>query len=705
MTAHSLSVAKVTGAGRYPGDYVVDGCLFGAVVRSAVPHANVSVINIDELRSLDGVRAVVDRVHMHLDDRVRQVGDVIVGIVAESEAQAKAAAAIATVEYQPRAAVFEARHAESSDVVIDDAFPSNVVRCVERVHGDVEQALERSAVRHHARYQTGRPVHFNLSRRCCVVTWQSDGNIDVLTSADAPFFARKELAERVGVPEERITLRVSELPTSSFGGRTSINPLFEPMAVWMAKAVPGTPVCLRFGADEELTVNQSRHRVEFDIDAGVDDDGRLVALDLSVLVDHGAYPGFVTDVVLANCRDRVLDAFTVENYRSRGKAVLTNNVTAGEMRGIGVTQVMWAVGCHLDELARLAGLEPLEFIRANLATQTAAREDPPAYRARNSLTKSLALGAERMRAASASTSAPADDATRTGWGVAVGLHTTGLGTFHGGDHSAATVTLHPDGHLVLEVAAPDSGQGAASAYIHMLATALDVGTDAIELAPVDTAKSPYDKWGSVASRGVFVVGAAVLDAARVLREQLRQLTSADVAVRDMAGLVRSPITAHGTSHQQENPPTYGACFAEVAIDATSGIPHLTRIISVVDVGHAIDPELCHAQLAGAVATGWEFAMGSDLSLANGRPISSDPHDYRFVHFDDLPLVETILVEEPEPSGPLGARGIGTPAVTAVAPAICNAIRSAIGYRPTELPVRGDEILRHIVKAESVGVAS
>jgi CO/xanthine dehydrogenase Mo-binding subunit len=700
MTASSLGVVKVTGAGRFPGDYHVEGCLFGAVVRSTHPHARVTVTNIDELRALDGVRAVVERTQLNLDDRVRQVGDVVLGIVADNEANARAAVAKACVDYRPLPAVFQMQEAESCGVVIDDAFPSNVVRSVERAHGDIERALEGSVTRHRARYQTGRPVHFNLSRRCCVVTWRSDGTIDVLTSADAPFFARKELAAHVGVPEELITLRVSELPTSSFGGRTSINPLFEPVAAAMAKAVLGTPVCLRFLASEELTVNQTRHQIEFDIDAGVDDDGRLVALDMSVLVDHGAYPSFVTDVVLANCRDRVLDAFSVQNYRCHAKAVLTNNVTAGEMRGIGVTQVMWAVGCHLDELARRAGHEPIDFIRANLATQTAMREEPPAYRALTSLTKSLALGAERMRAHGTS-----KRPVRAGWGVAVGLHTTGLGTFHGGDQSAATVTLHTDGRIVLEVAAPDSGQGATSAYARMLATALDVDPDVIEVAPVDTANSPYDRWGSVASRGIFVVGAAVLDAARDLKERLRAMALSEAAVLDVAGLLNEPIVARGTSHQQQNPPTYGACFAHVEVDDTSGVARLSRVISVVDVGHAVDPELCHAQLASAVATGWEFALGSDLSLANGRPVTSDPHDYRFAHFEDLPQIETILVEEPEPSGPLGARGIGTPAVAAVAPAICNAIRSAIGYRPTNVPVRADQLLPHLMTAESAKVVS
>jgi xanthine dehydrogenase molybdenum-binding subunit len=701
MTASSLGVAKVTGAGKYPGDYSVDGCLFGAVVRSTVPHATVCVTNISELRALDGVRAVIKRTQMNLDDRVRQIGDVILGVVADDEAVACRAVALAKVDYLPLPTVVEAREAESCGVLIDDAFPSNVVRSVERAHGDVEAALERSVIRHRGRYQTGRPMHFNLSRRCCVVTWNADGDIDVLTSADAPFFARKELAAHVGVPEESITLRVSELPTSSFGGRTSVNPLFEPVAVAMAKAVPGTPVCLRLAASEELTVNQTRHPIEFDIDAGLDSDGRLVALDMSALVDHGAYPSFVTDVVLANCRDRALDVFAVDNYRFRGKAVLTNNVTAGEMRGIGVTQVMWAVGCHLDELARLSGREPIDFIRANLAAQTAMREEPPSYRARTSLTKSLALGAERAAAAASSATGP----TRIGWGVAVGLHTTGLGTFHGGDRSAATVTLHPDGRIVLKVAAPDSGQGAASAYVRMLANALEVESDTISVAPVDTASSPYDRWGSVASRGVFVVGAAVLDAARALKDQLRELASTEVTVREVVSSLPEPITAHGTSHQQENPPTYGACFAQVEVDDTSGVARLRRVVSVVDVGHAIDPESCHAQLAGAVATGWEFALGAELSLVNGHPSTSDPHDHRFAHFEDLPLVETILVEEPEPAGPLGARGIGTPAVAAVAPAICNAIRSAIGYRPATVPVRGDELLRHIVETESAGVAS
>ncbi|MBB5786134.1 xanthine dehydrogenase family protein molybdopterin-binding subunit [Jiangella mangrovi] len=710
-------VAKITGRGRYPSDYAVPGCRYASVVRSSVPHAEVSA-GLAAARALPGVLVVADRADLGLDGVVRQVGDVVAAVVADSQDAADRAARAIEVDY--RALPFVDDPFATASVRIDDRFEDNVVREVTRSHGDVEAALAAAAVTYAAEYVTGRPVHYNLARRCCVVTVDADGGVDILTSADAPYFARHELAVAVGLADDDVRLTVSELPTSSFGGRTSINPLFEPIAVRLARLCPGTPVRLAFSPAEELGVSHSRHPVHFALTAGCDAGGQLTALKVRATVDHGPFPSFVTDVVLSNCRDRALDLYAVDHYDFAGRAVLTHNPTAGEMRGIGVTQILWAVGVHLDELARRAGVLPERFLLRNATTKAASQEKVVGDA---SATVRACLDAARAAAAQADAVDHEETAScRHGWGVAAGLHTSGLGTFHGGDASAATVRLLEGGDVELAVAAPDSGQGAAAAYRAVVAEVLDLVPGRVRLSAISTQTSPYDRWGSVASRGAYVVAPAAAAAARALRDRVLEVVAAHWGVRaadlrlresrvhahdgrsiDLAGvaaLAGAPVEAAGTHTSEQNPPTYGVCLVQVCVAADTGVVRVLRGISAYDVGRVLDETQCRGQLVGAFAMGWEYALGSQLAVDAAIPGPADPYDFRFAHMEDLPQVEGVLVTTPGSAGDAPdapARGIGTPAIVSVAPAICNAIRDAVGVRVHRLPVSAEDVLRELLE--------
>jgi CO/xanthine dehydrogenase Mo-binding subunit len=703
---------KVTGRARYPADEPISPCHYGQVLRSVHPHADV-VVGTAAAEKVEGVLAVVDRPAMGLGRRVSQVGDAVAGVVATSPAAAEAAIRALEVTYDVLPAVTDADSAATSDVTVNDLFPHNVVKVVERAHGDVGEALATCAHRYSATYRSGRPVHYNLAHRCCFAQVRADGSIHVFTSVDAPFFARRELAHHLGLDEDRVVVEVSTAATSSFGGRTSINTNFEPYAVRLARAVPGTPVRLLFTPEEELNVSHSRHDVSFRIDAGCADDGRLVALDIEVLADHGAHPSFVTDVVLSNCRDRPLDLVEVEHYRYSGRAVLTHNPTAGEMRGIGVTQVLWAVGVHLDELSRRAGLAPDAVLRASLATRPASQPS-----ARGSARETVATCMDSALAAVEEAALVNHDegpTCRHGRGLAAGLHTSGLGTFHGGDRSTVRLVAHPDGTFELRVAAPDSGQGSGPAYRAITAEHLGVDARRVRLAGISTQTSPYDQWGSVASRGVFVIGPAVAAAARLMRTELAaaaaalwrvepetvevsgdSVTGPDGRRLDVAQLVETcggALAVTSDNGVTTNPVTFGVCVADVCVDVETGEVQLLRAASSYDVGRVIDEVQCRGQLVGAFAMGWEHVLGGHLVLDDGRPMINDPYDHRFVRAGDLPVVVPALLESGEPDSSIGAKGIGTPAIVSVAPALANAIRDACGVRLGTLPITAEAIVR------------
>lgn len=666
--------AKLTGHGRFATDVDRPGLLHAAVLRSAVPHAEVEEIDVERAARGPGVAGVLTRRELGLDSRVRQYGDVIAAVAASTAEQAHQA--LAAIDYRLRElpSVHDPAAAMSGGPVLYSEHPDNVTCRMEVSYGTPAEVIAASEVRLDATYRSGRPTHCNLARHCCIAQASGDGAIEVLTSVDAPYFARSELAHALDLAEERVRIVLPELASSSFGGRSGISRLCEPIAARLALSLPGRPVRLEFEPEEEFVAGHTRHPVAIRVLAGATADGQLQALDVDVTADHGAFPNFVARIVLANCRDRPLDLYDLEHYRFRGRAVVTNNPDAGEMRGIGSTQISYALSCHMDELARLLGMDPLDFQRRNAVHSGQVLRATGRELGGVGLRECLERGAAAIGWHSRGTaSTDLGDGRYRGVGLGVGTHTTGLGTFHGADVSNAVLRMDPGGTVDLMVAAPDSGQGSATIYAQIVAEEAGVPYEAVRSLPVDTATAPMDPWGSVASRGAFVVGAAVRDAARRLRERLRDGS-------------QPPITVEGTSVSPTNPAGYGAYFAEVEVDSRTGEVRVVRVVAALDVGFVVNPQQCRGQIEGAVAMGVELALGSDLALQAGIPHNASFLDYRLASTLDVPTVEVELIESHEPTGPYGLKGVGTPAMTPILPAICNAIRSATGYRVTDVPI-------------------
>lgn len=705
-------VAKVSGRGRYPPDYHPPGMLHAAVLHSLEPHARVERVDSSAASRLPGVEAVVTRADLGWDDRVRHYGDFVAAVAADSAEVAEEAVRALDARLRPLPATFDPLATSPAEPLYAE-HPDNVTLSVERVVGDPDAALAAADVRLELSFRTGRPAHCNLSPRCCVARELPNGTLEIVTAVNAPFFARKELAEELGIPAERIRIVVPELMPSSFGGRSGIAHMCEPIAAALAMRTGGRPVRLCYDHDEEFVAGHTRHPVVARIAGAATADGDLEALDIDLVADHAGHANFVARIVLANCRDRILDLYRLAHYRFRGRAVVTNNLPAGEMRGIGSTQIMFLVGSFVDELARRVGMDPLEFQLRNTVRPGHRVPDSGKVLSRPGAQECLAAGRDMIgwpAPRAAIRSAGPAGRRRRGVGVAVGTHTTGLGTFHGPDASRAAVAVETDGGVVLRIAAPDSGQGSNGVYAQIAARELGVPYGMIRVSPIDTETAPYDPWGSVASRGVYVVGTAVgLAATRVRRrlvEAAGAMLGADagaLAVRDgrvvvpgldgpgpsLAEIVATtgPIEEEAGSAMEENPPTYGACFVEVEVDVDTGEVRVTRATSVVDVGAVLSPESCRSQIEGALAQGIEYALGSEVVLENGVPGNASFADYRLFQARDLPAMEVVMLETPETSGPYGARGVGTPAIVPVAAAVCNAIRSAVGVRVTELPVR------------------
>lgn len=683
-----LGTAKVTGAGKFPPDYDSTDCLHAAVLTSDVPHAAITNFDATSALRIPGVNVVLSREDLGLDTTVRHVGDVVAAVAAESAERAAEAVSALRVSFDRRLVITDPDQALREDApVLDPEKASNLALLVEYSQGDAAQAFGEAAIVYEADYWTGRPTHCNLSPRTCIA-FASD-KVEVMTSVDAPHFAQRELAHSLGLPIDRVRIVLPELMTSSFGGRSSINRHCEPIAARLAMAVPGRRVRLSYDPISEFVAGTTRHSITARLTAGATTSGELVALEVDLVADHGPYDNFVNRIVLSAGRDRALDIWSVDNYKYRGRAVLTNNLMAGEMRGIGATQINYLLGAHMDELARRVGIDPVEFVLLNLTDSARSKAD-------GGLEGCLRQGADVFNWRDLK--AKNDPTKKVGLGVGVGTHTTGLGTFHGPDTASAVVAVEGS-RVHISTAAPDSGQGFSTVASQIVAEELGIDIGLVDVMPIDTDSAPEDPWGSVASRATYVVGTAVRMAAADLNRQLTKISEGRGLelgtdredIQSTIGHLNRRVESRGTAVMEETPPTYGAYFAEVEVDEGTGKVSVRRIVAAIDVGFAVNPAQCRGQVEGAIAHGIEFALGADLVLRDGFPENTTLVDYQLARAADMPQIDVILIEDRDSDGPYGARGVGTPALTPVLPAIANAIRDAISNHLHRVPMRPEDV--------------
>jgi CO/xanthine dehydrogenase Mo-binding subunit len=463
-----------------------------------------------------------------------------------------------------------------------------------------------------------------------------------------------------------------------------------------------------YDSEHEFSASHTRHPVRLGFRSAYSGDGRLLALDFDLLADHGPFLNEIARVVAVNSCDRVGELLKLENYRFHGVVALTNNPDSGEFRGIASTQLMWALGSHLDDAARRLGIDQVDFWRLNavhtghtvLTTGTTLRSC--------ALEECMARGAAAIGWDEPDRT-PSAPGRRRGLGMGIGVHTTGLG-HEAGDPSRASVKWYMDGTAELLIAAPDSGQGGTTVYSQIVAEELCIDYRNVRVAPIDTATAPLDPWGTVAARGTYVVGAAVREAARDAKRSLAEHVAEDFEVAadsvrltgdggleygsdarrtELSKVLRrfGGVVGHGAVNSKVHPPTHGAYFADVEVDELTGQVFVRRVAAALDLGFAINPQACRGQIEGAVAMGQELTLYSSLALEDGVPVNASFFEYHVTRSDEVADIEAILVETAgEPTGPWGAKGIGTPAHVPVAPAIANAVRDALGVRVREIPM-------------------
>jgi CO/xanthine dehydrogenase Mo-binding subunit len=727
--------SKVTGQTRFSADLEAPGMLHARTLRSPFAHARLVHLDTRDAEMLDGVAAVLtahdipgaDRFGVVTPDQpvlvppdgvVHMLGDPVALVAAESASIAQQALGLINVEYQPLPAVTTPESALLPDAPLLFADrPGNVCAEFSIEAGDVERGFSQSQIVIDNLYSTPRQEHAYLEPEAGLATIELDGTIVVYSGAqDTVFYLRGPIASVLAWPENKVRV-VAVATGGAFGGKT--DPSLQIHLALLALKT-GRPVKMVWSREESLLVSTKRHPMKIRHRLGVSNQGRILAIEAHLVADAGAYTSHSPWVLPVACR-QLAGAYSVENVKIHAQAVLTNNPISGACRGYGEPQAVLAVECQINLAARSLGLDPSEFRLRNALREG---DTPPLYLlpldSRVSLPDTTAKALERA----GPYPEPSSETKLTGRGMACAMPGfdvagTSWGSMAG---SGARLELFPDGSLVIQSGVCEIGTGITTALAQVAGECLGLDLEVIEVVHGDSATTP--KSGpAVASRSAFCSGNAVRLAAEELAARLEAkaaemmgaetdeliLSQGKISVcrRPEKFLLIAEVAnrCHQTGvnlvsekwfhiNHPDNGHSFTTVVADVEVDRETGLVEVLNLIVAHDAGRALNPVAVKGQLIGGALMGVGYALTEDAVTEDGVLLTSTLADYLIPTSLDIEVaIHSIIVEEPYPIGPFGARGVGEATTCAVPPAIMNAIYDATGVMVTELPANPEVILK------------
>jgi CO/xanthine dehydrogenase Mo-binding subunit len=741
---------KVTGSTMFTADLRMDRLVEARLVLSPWPAARIIAIETAEAAGAPGVIGVFTGADFPdvavggadqplAQGRVYYAGQPVAVVVATDRYRAADAAALVRVSYERTAPVVDpfAAMVEGTATVVetsggasaeaaahgaevggsDEPTPSdgtdggagaglgaeptpapNVTYERELRKGDARTALAGCAATVHLGCEVARVHQGYLEPHVAIAAYGADDRYTVWTPIQAPFWARQELSDLLGVPVSRI--RVVPMPVGgAFGGKLGC--LVEPLAALVARRI-GRPVRLELTRMEDFLVGRVGAGSVLDIELGADREGVLKALAVDVVIDNGAGEGGEADL----CATQLTSIYRIPDLDIRVRDVATHKTPAGAYRAPAAPAAAFALESAMDELARRLAQDPLE-----LRLRNALREGD--LLADGSTCPRIGL-VECLEAAREHPLYTAPREAGEGIGVAAGVWRGGL------EPARAVCRIQEDGTLSLQVGSVDlSGSDTTLAMIAAETFGLPVGSVRVDHGDTDLAPRAG---AAAASKTTYTVGLAVERAAADARRQLFEVAAAELEAavgdleiaqgsvrvkgspdrgRTISELVESvsfgspfgPLEGTGRSAQTIRAPMSTVHLARVRLDRSTGRPAITGYAAIQDVGRALNPPEIEGQIQGGVAQGLGRVLGEELAFdSDGQPLSVTFMDYLLPAAPQIPDVDVRLIEVPSPAGPYGARGVAEPPVIPGAAALGNAIRDACGMRPTVLPVRPWELL-------------
>ena len=721
---------KVTGAAIYTADIDLPETLWGAALRSPLPHARIVNIDVSKAVAVPGVHAVLTGedvrgirygrrlydVPILAEDKVRFIGERVAAVAAVDRDAAEEALLLIDVEYEELPAVFEPLEAldPSAPILHPDVnsyvglpapldSPSNAFVSETWGRGDVELGFSQADLIVENTFTVPRQHQAYLETHTCLVWLDDQGRVQIWASCKVPYAIKQQLSAALGLPEERIRLNPVNIG-GDFGGKGS--PMNIPLTYFLAVRTR-RPVKMVMEWVEEFTAGNPRHAARIQMKTGVKRDGTLVAHQSRVLFNSGAYGGFkpAPGVNLGGA-SKAAGPYKIPHVKLEGVQVYTNTVPGGFMRAPGEPQAVFAAESQMDLVARELRMDPLEFRRKNLIQEGDENPIGTVY------TNVKAI--ETLEAAVAASDYNAPKGPNIGRGIAMGERPVAGGESH------AEVALSEDGSVTVHTSIFEPGTGTYTLLRQIVSEELGIPAEDIRVEVWNTDAVPFDT-GVGGSRVTRVAGLAAYQAATEASKELLsvaadllgwpeeqiQIQGANLTRKDtsetrpwaelLAQLGR-PVVARGHVLDPDRSPTssFTAQVAEVSVDPETGEVTLLRFTTAHDVGKVLNPVDHQGQIDGAVIQGIGYALTEDLNVEEGRVTGPNFGEYKILNIRDIPQLQTVLLETEIGPGPYNSRGIGENPCGPVAPAIANAVADAVGARVKDLPIYAEKVRRALV---------
>jgi CO/xanthine dehydrogenase Mo-binding subunit len=743
--------AKVTGQAKYPGDFSMPEMLHGKILFAGRPHARILSIDTAQAEAVPGVVAIFTAKDVPVNeyglqtldqpvlcgpgsakpgaDVVRFVGDQVALVVAEGERAAGAARDLVRVEYEDLPVVtdpFEALKPDAPQLHPPrQPSPTHPELCTDgnRIShhqirkGDMVAGWAAAEVVVESEYTTSSQEHAYLQPEAGLGYIDEEGRVTVLVAGQWVWEDQRQIAHALDIPPEQVRVIYPAIG-GAFGGR-------EDMSLQIVLALAAyrlrRPVKIVWSREESILGHCKRHPMWIHCKWGATRGGKLVAAQVRVVADGGAYC-YTTNKVLGNTTITCTGPYEVPNVQVDVDGVYTNNLPSGAMRGFGAPQGAFAAEMQMNKLAAALGMDPVELRLKNLLREgslTAMGTPLPGGVGMIEVTQACARAAGWQQTSSGWIRPAIGDtqhatrntqhaerlspiAYRRGIGIAVSMKNIGF-SFGYQENCWARIELQGEKEIeevAICIGSADVGQGSHTVICQMAAEALNVPLARVCLLAADTATSPGSSGSASASRMTFMAGNAVKDAAAAALERWQAGERPAVAEHTYLAPESTPfdpVTGYGTPNFAYG---YVAQAVEVAVDTETGQLRVLRVVCADDVGKAINPQQIEGQIEGGIVQAFGWATCENLIVEDGRVLTPHLSTYLIPTVADVPeQVDSIIIEHPDPRGPWGARGMGEMPFLPLAPALVAAIHDATGVWFDELPLTPERVLRGLNKTE------
>jgi len=727
---------KVTGKAKYPGDLAMEGMLHAKILFAGRPHARILQIDTSEAEAVPGFVAILTAADVPVNeyglqtpdqpvlcgpgsskpgaDVVRFVGDQVAVVVAETPLAAARACDLVRVEYQDLPVItdpFEALKPDApqlhpvrqpSDIHPELCTEGNLISHHQIRKGDVEAAWSQADAIVESDYYTHPQEHAYLQPEAGLAyidegTSGGPGRVTVVVAGQWTWEDQQEIAHALDLPPEQVRVIYPAIG-GAFGGREDMS---VQIVLGLAAYKLQRPVKLVWSREESIIGHCKRHPAWLHCKWGATREGKLVAAEVQVIADGGAYC-YTTNKVLGNLTVTCTGPYEIPNVKVDVDGVYTNNLPGGAFRGFGAPQGIFAAEMQMNKLAEALGIDPVELRMKNLLREgslTAMGTPLPGGASLVEVTDRCAT-ATGWRQTDKGWQKPAvlspSESLRRGVGLSVAFKNVGF-SFGYQENCWARVELHGGAQVeeaFVYIGSAEVGQGTHTVIRQVTAEMLEVPPERVRVIASDTASSPGSSGSVSSSRMTVMATNAVKGAVDRARQQWRDEERPAVAEHTYLAPKTTPfdpVTGHGTPNFAYG---YVAEAVEVEVDTETGQVHVLRVVCADDVGRAVNPQQVEGQIEGAVAQALGWSTCENFLTAHGRVLTPNLSTYLIPNISDMPeQVESIIVERPDPRMPWGIRGMGEMPFIPLAPALCAAIHDATGVWFDALPLTAERVLR------------